>query len=268
MWRYLKAAFWASPEIPGLGRVPCNVVALTGLGILGFGHHGFWMAAATLEAAYLFALTTNPRFQKLADSEQVTLEEDSVEKQRLALIQTLTPPRQGQLNVLDQKCIRILELERKAQFGTDDFAVISNQEALKKIQWLYLKLLVAQQSLASLQGPSIEQDLTHQISLIESELRSGKLSSSLQQSKIATLKILQQRVANLGRREQDLEETQSDLTRIEAQVDLALENAGMRGKTETISGNLHLVSQLLDASIYGENSERVQIVDESFRAVQ
>lgn len=266
MWQYLKAAFWARPEIPGLGRVPLNVVMLSGLGLLGFGHHGFWMAGATLEAAYLFALTTNPRFQKIADAEHATLEEDTVEKQRLALIQALTPPRQAQLKALDAKCTRILELERDAQ--VDDFAVSNNRDALGKIQWLYLKLLIAQQNFASLQGPAIEQDLNRQIDRIETELRSGKLSSSLEESKTATVKILQQRLANLGRREKDLEEIQSDLTRIEAQVDLGLENAGMRGKSESISSNIKLVSQLLDTSIYGESSESVQAVEASFRAAQ
>ncbi|HEY5753612.1 MAG TPA: hypothetical protein VIT21_10715 [Chthoniobacterales bacterium] len=268
MWRYLKAAFWARPEIPGLGRMPLNIVVLAGFGLLGFGHQGFWMAGATLEMAYLFALTTNPRFQKWTDAQHITFEENTVEKQRLALIQALTPARQNQLEALDAKCAQVLQLERDAQAEIDNFTVSSTGDALSKIQWLYLKLLIAQQNLASLQGPSAHDDLTRQITLIESDLRSGKLSSSLHQSKTATLKILQQRLANLGRRERDLEEIHSDLTRIEAQVDLALENAGMRGRTEMISGNLHLVSQLLDPSIYGESSENVQAVEASFRSAQ
>jgi len=43
VFRYFKAAFWAAPEVAGLGRVPVNVLTLAGFGILGFGHAGFWL---------------------------------------------------------------------------------------------------------------------------------------------------------------------------------------------------------------------------------
>ena len=37
MFRYLKAAFWAAPEVAGLGRLPVNLLLLAGFAILGFG---------------------------------------------------------------------------------------------------------------------------------------------------------------------------------------------------------------------------------------
>jgi len=95
----------------------------------------------------------------------------------------------------------------------------------------------------------------------------GRISRSLRESKEATLRILEQRLANLERREQTLAEIDSDLTRIEAQVDLALENAGMRGKSEAISANIDLVSQLLDDSIYGDAGESVAALDRTYGGV-
>jgi len=86
----------------------------------------------------------------------------------------------------------------------------------------------------------------------------------IEESKKATQGILRKRVANLQRREQSLEEIASDLTRLEAQIDLAVENAGMRGKTETISTKIDLVSHLLDDSIYGESGPSIAVLDETF----
>jgi len=117
-----------------------------------------------------------------------------------------------------------------------------------------LKLLVAQQNLESIQAAIVEEQLQRQIETIRKELRGVSLRPSLRESKEATLRILQQRLANLNRREQSLEEIDSDLVRVEAQIDLALENAGMRGgQPEMISTNIKLVSHLLDDTAFGDS---------------
>lgn len=69
MFRYLSAAFFVRPHIPGLGRMPVNVLAVASLGILGFGNPGFWLLGLGLEAAFLTALATHPRFQRLVRAE-------------------------------------------------------------------------------------------------------------------------------------------------------------------------------------------------------
>ncbi len=262
MWHYLKAAFWARPEIPGFGRLPLNVIVLSGLTLLGFGHEGFWLAAAAAETLYLYTLTTSERFRNVVDAENIVLQQGTVEEQRQALVTSLIPPRRQQLAALEKKCARILQLHHDNQ--SDEFTVESNAEALHKISWLYLKLLVAQQNIATLETPSDERDLQHQIDIIQADLSSAKISPSLKESKTATWKILQQRKENLSRRAQTMEEIQSDLTRIEAQVDLAMENTGMRGKTETISTNIDLVSQLLDDSVYGDSGASIAAIDETY----
>lgn len=262
MFRYLKAAFWASPIIAGLGRVPVNVLGLLGFGILGIGHVGFWFVGAALETAYLFALTTSGRFKRLVDAQNLHLEENAAERQRQQLIAALADGRRARLTALEAACEKIVRLYRDQQ--TEEVILETNREALQRLTWLYLKLLVAQQNLDSLQGSSVERDLKQQIDRIRNDLRYDKISPSLKESKEATLAILEQRLTNLGRREQSLEEIESDLTRIEAQVELALENAGMRGKPETISGHVDLVSQLLDDSVFGDSGASIAAVDRSF----
>ena len=267
MFRYLKAAFWASPEVAGLGRLPANVLLLAGFAILGFGHPGFWLLGLALEGAYLYALTTSARFRHLVDSERLHLSESSAEQERLALVTKLSPESRDRLEKLTAKCARVMPLEREAQ--VEDFLVEANREALRKLEWLYLKVLIAQQTLWALDADGAECELLRKVEVLRSEVRADRLSRSLRESKEATLHILEQRLANLERREQSLAEIESDLTRIEAQVDLAVDNAGMRGKTEAISANISLVSQMLDDSIYGDSGQSIAALDRTFgREVQ
>lgn len=260
MFRYLKAAFWAAPEISGLGRLPVNVLVLAGFAILGLGHPGFWLLGLALEGTYLYALTTNARFRKVIDAGERQLSDDAAQNERQALIEKLIPPARARLAKLSAQCVKVLELERETQ--TEDSIFESNTEALRKLEWLYLKILVAQQNLRAL-GRG-EGDLKRQIDTLQVEVKADRLSRSLRESKAATLQILEKRLANLERREQSLAEFESDLTRIEAQVDLARDNAGMRGKSEAISTNIDLVSQLLDDSIYGDSIGSIAALDRTF----
>ena len=67
----------------------------------------------------------------------------------------------------------------------------------------------------------------------------------MRESKQATLELTQKRVANARRRTESLAEIASDLARIEAQVDLALEDAGLEGKPAVVTSNLNLLNQIL-----------------------
>lgn len=263
MFRYLRAAFWARMPVAGLGRVPLNVVAVSGLALLGFGHEGFWLLGAGLEAAYLYTLSASPRFQRVVDAQSVHLKEGEAEKQRALLVARLSQERRARLAELEKKCARIIELDTDSQ--AESYVLDNNRDALRQMTWLYLKLLVAQQNFVSLQGgDKVEAELQRQIAALESDLREANLSRSLRESKQATLAILEQRRANLDRCEQLLEEIASDLTRVEAQVDLAVEKAGMQGKSEAISANLNLVSQLLDDSVYGEAAPAIAQVERAY----
>ncbi len=263
MWRYLKAAFHARPDIPGLGRLPVNLIALIGLTILGFGHPGFWLLGAGGEAAYLAALATNRRFRRLIDAQDLQLQSGEENDQRRGVIETLSEQRRARLASIEARCAKVIKLHQNAQ--TDGFVVDGNREALAKLQWLYLKLLVAEQNLENIQTAIAEEHLRRQIEEIAGELRDEDLTRSLRESKEATLHILEKRLTNLNRREESLEEIGSDLVRIEAQIDLALENAGMRGgQPETISANIKLVSHLLDDSVFGDSSDSITALDRTF----
>jgi len=261
MWRYLKAAFWLSPEVPGLGRFPVNAIAVAGLLILGFGHLGFWMLALGLETAYLALLVTHPRFQRLTEALEKRASVVSDEARRGALVASLPPDSRERLRRLEEQCERLAQLAA----GDDDAdAVESNRQSQRAFVWLFLKMLVAQQHLGSEDAKGDAARLEAERTQIEIELaQASGVSESLRQSKEATLRILTQRLANIARRQQALEEVASDLRRLEEQVKLALEEARLKGGRSAISFDVAVESQFFEDS-FGTAGASVVALDQAY----
>ncbi|MBV8968595.1 MAG: hypothetical protein JO331_05975 [Verrucomicrobia bacterium] len=259
MWRYIREAFWARPEIAGLGKVPVNVILLAGVGILGFGEHALWLAGLGAEVAYLYACFTNDRFRRWVDARNMVVEKTSAEQQRLDLANALIPPRREKLQKLQKRCDRILELYRQNQ--TDSVIVETNQHSLERMTWYYLKLLLAQQNLESLASEADATALTRQIDELRREIDAQSAHENLRESKLAIIRVLEKRLQNLDRREEILREIASDLTRIEAEVELALENAGLAGQTNTISAQIDLLGSSFDDSVFGDSALSVRAVE-------
>jgi hypothetical protein len=265
MLEYLKKAFWAGPTLPGLGRLPVNALAALGFAILGLGHPAFWLLGAGLETAYLATLASHPRFQRLVDAQRRSQTTAQVEEGRQELIRKLDPAARKRLTLLEEKRERILQLARESRAGA--FELESQRDALDRMAWIYLKLLVGRHHLEASRVHASEADLQRRIAELERSMATTGTSSALRESQAATLKILQQRLGNLGRFEQTLEQVDSDLARIEAQVDLALENAGLRGSGAAVTANLELAGQILDDELYFGDSERaVLALDEAYGA--
>ncbi len=260
--RYLREAFWAKMEVPYLGAIPFNVVALIGVFLLGFGEPAFWPLGLGVEAAFLFLLSTNRRFQQVIDAQNLVAVDQDIEAQRASLVSRLDAVQKKRLAKLEAKCQRILQVYHDQQVS--EFTVSSNGDALKRFQWIFLKLLVAQHYLNDGGIETNPGEIRAKIHQLEQELLLTGLTRTLRESKEGTLRILQQRLANLDRREQSNAEIESDLARVEAQVELTLESATMQGQTEVISANLELTSHLLDSSSFGELSATVDAMDQTF----
>lgn len=250
MWRYVKEAFFARPDVPGLGHFPANVLAVICFAILGFAHPGFWLLGIGLEAAFLMALATNRRFQRVVDAKAFAAADRQTESLNQQQARQLSPEARQRLIRLENRCGQVIGLYR--DLDADDVAIGSNAEALKALRALYLKLLVAQTYLTSPDIHADEAALRRQVAAVQRELEHGKLPPALRESKSATADILQRRLQNVEQRGRSLAEIEADLNRIEAQVDLAVENAALRGQPAAISANVGLVSQLLDDSLYGQ----------------
>ena len=78
------------------------------------------------------------------------------------------------------------------------------------------------------------------------------------------LNILKKRIATMRKKEQTLEEIESDLTRIDNQVDLILENATVQGKPQTISTDIELASDLVGGSVFGEDESAISALEQTY----
>jgi hypothetical protein len=261
MWRYLKSAFLVSVDVPGLGRLPVNAMAATAFAILGFAEPAFWLLGLATEAIVIPALAFNPRFQRLVAAQSLELSQGDAEQKRRALVKLLEVGAQQRLWALAKKCNQVLDVYRSQQ--AEDYIIDSNDQALKNLEWVYLKLLVARHHLM-IPSSETEQSLEAKIQAIDRDLQDGEETESLRQSKTATLHILKKRLATMRKKQQTLEEIESDLTRIDNQVDLILENATVQGKPQTISADIELASDLLGGSVFGDDESAISALEQSY----
>lgn len=262
MWRYLKAAFLVGADVPPLGRVPVNVLASAAFFILGFGHPGFWLLGLAAEATILPALAFNKRFQNYVEANERQLSSGDSQERRAALVQTLPPEDRQRIAALDSKCAKVLDVYRNVQ--AEEFLIDTNRDALDNLKWVYTKLLIARFHLLTAGTDDTAESLQRKVATIENDLQNSQETPALRQSKAATLDILKRRLANIQRRGQSLEEVESDLTRVESQVDLILDNAAMQGKPQTISTDLQLASDLVGGGLFGEAESAVADLDRDY----
>jgi hypothetical protein len=262
VWRYLKSAFLVSVDVPSLGRIPVNALGVAAFAILGFAQPAFWLLGLAIEAAVVPSLAFNPRFQKIVEAQSLELSHGDGEQKRQALVKLLEAGAQQRLWGLAKKCNQVLDVYRSQQ--AEEFVIDSDDQALKNLEWVYLKLLVARHHLLS-PSSETEQSLEKKIQELEKDLQDGEETESLRQSKSATLNILKKRLATMRKKQQTLEAIESDLTRIDNQVDLILENATVQGKPQTISADIELASDLLGGSVFGEDEPVISHLEQTYR---
>jgi hypothetical protein len=261
VWRYLKSAFLVSVDVPSLGRIPINALGAAAFGILGIAQPAFWLLGLAIEAAIVPALAFNPRFQKVVEARSLEESQGNADQKRQALVKLQENTAQQRLWALGKKCNQVLDIYRSQ--GAEDYIIDTNDQALKNLEWVYLKLLVARHHLMN-PSSETEQSLDAKIQQLEADLRNGEETESLRQSKTATLNILKKRLATMRKKQETLEEIESDLTRIDNQVDLILENATVQGKPQAISTDIELASDLLGGSVFGDDETAVTEIEQTY----
>jgi hypothetical protein len=262
VWRYLKAAFLVGVDVPALGRLPLNALAAAGFLILGFGHPGFWFLGLATEAMIVPTLAFNKRFQNVVDADERQLSDGDSQAKRMSLVQLLPADYKKRLSDLDHKCGKVIEVYRNAQ--AEDFVIDTNRDALENLKWVYLKLLIARYHLLTAGTDDTAESLEKKIGSLQQDLKDNQETSALRQSKAATLDILKRRLGNIERREQSLQEVESDLTRVESQVDLILDTAAVQGKPQTISTDIELASDLVSGGMFGDAETTVADLDRDY----
>jgi hypothetical protein len=265
MWRYIKAAFLVGVDVPGLGRLPVNALAAAGVGILGFAVHPLWLAGLGVEVALLSSLAFHPRFQSYVDAVGGERNLEDGDAKREALIAVLPEELRARLRALDQTSSRILTIYRT--LGIEPELLAGTQSSLDKLRWIYLKLLIARHHLVHELGAESFENLQARIEQMQRiDINAqAEPSTALQRSQEATLAILRRRLDNLQNRDRILRENDSDLARIEAQVELMRENAAIEGKPASVETEIELASDLASPDLFGSQNSLVRELDSSRR---
>lgn len=261
MWRYLKAAVLAKPRVGPLGNVPVNLLLAFGFGVLGIVQPALWLLGAGVVTLIVFALATSARFRKVVDALEIEVGSERTARRRQEIVASLDIDSRQRLADLQGRSARTIAVYRTS--GADSVVQQSSRDALDQLEWIYLKLLVARRSLRSDETSQAEAEVRSELEQIDRELASVKLAPSIRESRQATRELLVKRLANAEHRRQSLAEIESDLQRIEAQVDLAYDDATLRGKPAAIGTNIQLASQMLDTSLYGMSSAEIAELDAS-----
>lgn len=239
--RYILAAFLSRPQIPLLRFLPWNVIAVGVAAWAGLHDPQIWLTAGAFETLYLLTLATNPSFQRTIDG---AIETDPLPDRgtRDDMIRNLGGAARQRFIKLEERIARIEKLSRDR--NRDDLFIDGNRQAMRKLSAIYLQLLTAQRNYVLLR--SVDPNaLKTEISDVERSLNSAEASETLQKSQRARLDLLSQRLTNLDRREEALAEVESDLARIDAQIDVALDGASLEDHPVAVSGNIELVTQLI-----------------------
>lgn len=250
MIRYLRAALLACPNLPVFGKVPVNLVACVAVAIAGFWFPAAWYVGGGALALLIGTLAFNSRFRNLVDASARLTAGQPREEKKSALVRQLAPKALNRLRVLEDRSIRVLENYRQSQ--ADDFTVTATRQALDSLQESYLRLLVLQQNLEQAAGQVSGSRIRREITALERELASPGLPESLRRTHTATLHILQQRLRNFQNRNQKMEEIESSLKQIEAQVELAREKASMLDQPEALIPDIRMASDLLATGGYAD----------------
>jgi len=252
--RYLVRAFLARPDIPLL-RLPWNALGVLAAGIAGFWDPAIWAVAGAGEFMYLLTLASNPGFQRWIEEARTEELRGDTEESRRRLLSKLGGASRQRYVKLEEKRGRLETLYREN--AGDDLFFESNRDALQRLTWLYLNLLIGQRNIV-IAPASDAQALQNQIAAYQRELATAP-TPAVRASQEATIRLLKERLDNIQHREISLAEIDADLTRIETQFDFALEEASLRGRPNAISANVELTSRLLEnldesSTTYGSNS--------------
>lgn len=249
-FRYLRAAFFVRERMPLLGAVPVNLLAVAVVVVLGLGHPAFWLLGLCAETAFLWAMIGSQRFRNVVDAKATWTDTASKALSRQHLIQQLIPPHLQRHQELSAKLGKVAGYYEK--FSQGDAGAAQNLSNLETLETVYLKLLIARQHIDSADSTSETAKLSQRIAELKADIADDPANTVLylRESKAATLELLEKRLAVFGKREESLEGIDSDLTRVEAQFDLAADAAAIRAQPDEAKLDLDLASRMMASPEY------------------
>jgi hypothetical protein len=242
---YLKSAFHRKVDLPLLGPMPLNKMALGVFAVLGIANPGFWLLGAALELTYLFGVGGSQRFQKLVRGEQLLAEQDRWAEQINGAVQRLSPPSRERYRRLLDECRLILGISQTLdENNLGNFRDLRAQ-SLNQLLGIFLRLLTSREvisgNITNLDRTALEEDIAR----LEERLAAAEADSPLQRSLQGTLDIQRKRLDNLSRAAANLQVIDAELERIQQQVELIREESAVSGRPEALSLRLDAVTSTM-----------------------
>jgi hypothetical protein len=260
-WDYLRAAFNWKVALPLLGSMPLNKFLMAGFAILGFGHPGFWLLGLGLEVGYLMMLAGHPRFQRLVRGTKMARVRESWDERERDIVKRLDKEARERYLRLAQRCHEIVESE---PFG-DGVGSLSKLkvEGLNKLLLIYLKLLSLEGRIRDTLAKTRREELVADIERLQEKLAEQPETSSVHRALKGTLEIQQARLANLDKSVENLQFTETELNRIEMQVNLIAEEVAVSKDPEQLSLTLDGVVNSIQGTTkwMADNAELFDSID-------
>jgi len=245
-----------------------NWIGVATATLLGFFEPGFWAIGAGLELGYLVWLANSERFQRtvtaatLAAPSDAPAAEDWTARTGRALLQLGDGDRR-RYQALAERCRSIIDLQVKNS-AAGDIGLEGQHESLARLAWMYLRLLVGRDTIQKVQndqrsGP----DLSASLAALDTRLSAPDLSEELRRSLEGQAEILRQRVTHRAEATRQLTFIDSELARIEQQVELIREQAAL-------STDPAMLSQRIDeiATTLGGTSQWIRDQQHIFGAME
>lgn len=253
-WSYLKAAFNARPF--GMFIAP-NWIGLAGFGLLGLTNPGFWLLGAGAELAYLLALVTNGRFQRVVDRRSTAGEVDEWKGRMEAMVRRLSDTDQARYVAFVSRCRTILD--QLTQQDPSGSAAKVHGENLSKLIWVYIRLLVARRAMSRvLKEPTMgeTQEIEHRLAEVRARLADESLGPDLRRSLTSQAEILEQRVSQRREGREKLDFLEAEILRIQEQVELLREQSALSTDAEGISARLDEITGSLGGASQWINDQQ------------
>ena len=240
--QYVAAAFNARPI--GMFVAP-NWVGLAAFGILGLTNPGFWVLGAGLELGYLLTLATNTRFQRAIASKPLSAARSEWNDRVERLMGRLEADDRVRYNALAERCRSIIDLQ--TQGGADmPHGIESQADSLGRLSWMFLRLLVARRTIRTvLDGGEREGTIEKRMASLQRQAADESLDADLRRSVTGQIEILGQRIAQRDEAQRKLAYVESELTRIEQQVELIREQAALSTDPEILSRRIDEIAATL-----------------------
>lgn len=243
--KYLKAAFGWRFDVAGLGKMPLNYLALIGFGILGLGNPGFWLIGMAYEIGYLFFLAGNKRFQNLVRGKELLKIKEIWKDKQTNLFIGLDPPAQHRYSKLAHLCSMILRNADNLRSQSEDDLRVGG---LNQLLWTFLKLLNSKIKINKILSQVTREDIEKEIGKITQRISRENEATAMYRSLQGTLEIEKKRLENLLKAEDSIKVVESELDRIEKQVNLLHEESLVSSDPEILTTKLDSVMQSLQGT--------------------